>query len=58
MFGSDWPVCNLIGPGNDISWGLWRDVVELILEEYSITKEGKDRIWHGTAIEAYGLDPL
>ena len=54
MFGSDWPVCNLRGPG-DLSWKSWRDVVELILDNYAVSEEGRKRIWQGTAIEAYRL---
>merc|ERR1711939_1295054 len=23
MFGSDWPVCNVRGPGDERSWSLW-----------------------------------
>jgi L-rhamnono-1,4-lactonase len=56
MFGSDWPVCNVGGPGDAISWGLWREVVVEILERAKLSKEDKDRIWFGTAIEAYSLD--
>jgi L-rhamnono-1,4-lactonase len=56
MFGSDWPVCNVVGPGDSKTWGLWREVVAEILERAKFTKEEKDRIWFGTAVEAYSLD--
>ena len=56
MFGSDWPVCNVGGPGDEKSWGHWRDVVAEILERAKLSTEEKDRIWFGTAVEAYSLD--
>lgn len=55
MFGSDWPVCDLKGPGKE-SWLHWQEVVELILQELKLTPEERDRIWFGTAVEAYRLD--
>ncbi|EME46313.1 hypothetical protein DOTSEDRAFT_70341 [Dothistroma septosporum NZE10] len=57
MFGSDWPVCNLKGPRQEDSWVCWRDVVEFILNdsEYQLSEEAKERVWKGTAIEAYQL---
>lgn len=56
MFGSDWPVCNVRGPGDQKSWNLWRAVVELALDRYKLSDEARDRIWYGTAVEAYHLD--
>ncbi|KAK4503628.1 hypothetical protein PRZ48_004543 [Zasmidium cellare] len=55
MFGSDWPVCNLRGPKGEESWVAWTDVIKTVLddEEYGLTQEEKDRIWKGTAREAY-----
>lgn len=49
MFGSDWPVCLLAG-----TYGKWVLVLERALEALSIPEQ--ERIWSGTAIEAYGLD--
>ncbi|KAJ9646503.1 L-rhamnono-gamma-lactonase [Coniosporium tulheliwenetii] len=56
LFGSDWPVCNVRGPGDELSWKHWRGVVEQILEEYNLSEREKNRIWYGTAVEAYRLD--
>ena len=48
MFGSDWPVCLLA-----IEYGRWVKLVENSIAELS---EGEqERIWVGTATEAYGL---
>lgn len=55
MFGSDWPVCNVRGPGDAKSWGHWRSVVETWLQEQGLSGEEKDRIWYGTAEEVYKL---
>lgn len=55
MFGSDWPVCNVGGPGDALSWASWKGVVELALERYKVGEEQRDRIWFGTAVEAYRL---
>ncbi|KAK3710438.1 L-rhamnono-gamma-lactonase [Vermiconidia calcicola] len=57
MFGSDWPVCNLNGPRKQDSWAAWKDVVKLLLddEEHGLSEVGKDRIWQGTARDAYRL---
>jgi L-rhamnono-1,4-lactonase len=56
MFGSDWPVCNVRGPGNELSWVHWRRVVEAILEHYNLSGEEKQRFWSETAVEAYRLN--
>jgi L-rhamnono-1,4-lactonase len=58
MFGSDWPVCNVGGPGNALSWKLWKDAVAVMIEEYGLCSDEADRIWFGTAIEAYRLDAI
>ena len=55
MFGSDWPVCNVGGPGVEKSWQHWHDLVAALLKSYSLSHEDQARVWHGTAIEAYGL---
>jgi L-rhamnono-1,4-lactonase len=56
MFGSDWPVCNVRGPGDAASWQRWRVVVEAVLEDFGFLEGDKDRIWFGTAAEAYKVD--
>lgn len=58
MFGSDWPVCNLGGPGDEASWTHWKTVVSAILDEHKLSAADKDRIWFGTAVEAYKLDSI
>lgn len=57
MFGSDWPVCNVNGPKGEDSWSAWKDVVELIMGDhsYGLTEADKERVWSGTAAEAYRL---
>jgi L-rhamnono-1,4-lactonase len=55
MFGSDWPVCNVRGPGNAASWKHWFCVVSEILRIYNISVEEKDMVWWGTALKAYRL---
>ncbi|KAK4627257.1 L-rhamnono-gamma-lactonase [Fulvia fulva] len=58
MFGSDWPVCNLKGPRQEDSWVCWKDVVEFVLDdsEYHFTDQDRERVWKGTAMEAYQLE--
>jgi L-rhamnono-1,4-lactonase len=56
MFGGDWPVCNVRGPGDKLSWGLWRDVVDQVLKTAGLSGEDMDKIWRRTAIAAYSLD--
>ena len=55
MFGSDWPVCNVEGPGTELSWGHWHDVVTATLEAEGLTDEEKGLIWSGTAVKAYNI---
>ncbi|KAF4545628.1 Amidohydrolase [Lasiodiplodia theobromae] len=57
MFGSDWPVCNVRGPGDARAWSCWAAAVEKILDAYGLTEEQRDRVWYGTAVEAYRLSP-
>ncbi|OQE03256.1 hypothetical protein PENSOL_c001G11803 [Penicillium solitum] len=55
MFGSDWPVCNVGGGGNDVSWGRWRRVVEEILERRGLSEEQKRDVWGSVALHVYGI---
>lgn len=55
MFGSDWPVCNVRGPGPDLSWRHWLDMVTAILEAEQLTEEEKGLVWSGTAATAYDI---
>ena len=56
MFGSNWPVDNIRGPGDKLGWINWKLAVERMLHQYSFSDEAKDRIWYGTAKEAYRID--
>lgn len=56
MFGSDWPVCNIGGPGDRLSWATWRAVVSQALDEYRLSDEDKGWIWWQTAQKAYRLE--
>ena len=55
LFGSDWPVCNVGGPGIQNSWNRWYELVEAILTSQNLTREEKIRIYSGTAVEAYNI---
>lgn len=54
MFGSDWPVCNVNGPEDNSPWVSWTSTVEKLLDDLVETTE-QERVWNGTAIEAYRL---
>lgn len=56
LFGSDWPVCNVGGPGPELSWQHWHDFVHAMLESRNLTQEEKSAVWSTTAIEAYNID--
>lgn len=55
MFGSDWPVCNIGGGGNNVSWNRWIKIVEGILEQRGLTEEQKQDVWGQVAVKAYGV---
>ena len=48
MFGSDWPVCLLA-----TEYARWHDAAARFCEKLS--KDERDRVFGGTASEAYGL---
>jgi L-rhamnono-1,4-lactonase len=54
MFGSDWPVCNVGGPGVK-SWSHYVNLVTLILQAQNLNDEEQAQIWSGTAVSAYKL---
>lgn len=56
LFGSDWPVCNVGGGGEEVSWSRWRELVERLLEEYNLGEKDTEMVWAGTAVDAYNLD--
>ena len=49
MFGSDWPVCLLA-----CEYGSWYHLVDGLTS--ALSEDERDRIWGGTAAEAYGLE--
>jgi L-rhamnono-1,4-lactonase len=55
MYGSDWPVCTVGGPGIQASWQHWRKFVGAILESQGLTAEEEARVWSRTAAEAYNI---
>ncbi|CEO58723.1 hypothetical protein PMG11_03428 [Penicillium brasilianum] len=55
MFGSDWPVCNIGGGGNNIAWNRWIRIVEAVLERRGLTERQKQGVWGQVALEAYGI---
>ncbi|RAH87125.1 amidohydrolase family protein [Aspergillus japonicus CBS 114.51] len=56
MFGSDWPVCNVGGGGNAVSWGRWRRVVDEILDRRGLSQAEREGVWGGVAVQAYGVE--
>jgi L-rhamnono-1,4-lactonase len=58
MFGSDWPVCNVGGPGEELSWTYWYDIVEAMLSAWNLSDAEKSMVWAGTARLAYNIDIL
>ncbi|KIV86620.1 hypothetical protein PV11_02220 [Exophiala sideris] len=55
MFGSDWPVCNVGGPGTEASWRHWHALINAILGSQGLNPEEKARVWSETAVEAYNI---
>lgn len=55
LFGSDWPVCSVGGPG-EASWQHWHDLVEAILTSQNLSAEAKKDVWSGTATRAYDIN--
>lgn len=58
MFGSDWPVCNVGGPGIDASWTHWHALISAVLDSQGLNTEEKARVWSGTTADAYSIDTL
>ncbi|KAF9886047.1 hypothetical protein FE257_012103 [Aspergillus nanangensis] len=56
MFGSDWPVCNVGGGGNGVSWGRWQRIVEGILQRRGLDEDQKRGVWGQVAVNAYGIE--
>ena len=54
LFGSDWPVCGVVGPGKD-SWQHWHDLVGAILASQDASTQSKKDVWSGTAVRAYNI---
>ena len=58
MFGSDWPVCNLGGGGNELAWRDWWWVVRTWVEKRGLTAEKRTGFWAGTAKRVYGIEEM
>ncbi|KAF2216063.1 hypothetical protein CERZMDRAFT_56684 [Cercospora zeae-maydis SCOH1-5] len=58
MFGSDWPVCNVRGPGEEASWTMWREIVADLIENQisDLSDAAKASVWSEAARCAYNLD--
>lgn len=59
MFGSDWPVCNIRGGGNNIAWARWRKIAEECLKGLGLHDDEAHlrEFWGGVADRAYGCLP-
>ncbi|KAI5308866.1 hypothetical protein KEM55_004677 [Ascosphaera atra] len=57
MFGSDWPVCNIGGGGNNVAWSRWAAVVEHTLEDRKLSASERRAVWGDNALRAYGIEP-
>lgn len=55
MFGSDWPVCNVGGGGNQVTWGRWSRVVQGVLDQRGLDEDQRRGFWGGVAVKAYGV---
>ena len=55
LFGSDWPVCNVGGPGTEKSWLHWHSLIFAVLDSLELTGEDKAMVWSGTASKAYNI---
>ncbi|KAL9615384.1 MAG: hypothetical protein Q9167_000212 [Letrouitia subvulpina] len=53
MFGSDWPICNIGGGGNEIAWMNWWWIVERFAKSY-LSEESQVGFWSGNAMRVYG----
>lgn len=56
LFGSDWPVCNIGGPGVEQSWQHWVAFVDAVLEDQQLSRDEKAEVWAGCACEVYDLN--
>ncbi|KAL8798883.1 MAG: hypothetical protein Q9182_006313 [Xanthomendoza sp. 2 TL-2023] len=54
LYGSDWPICNVGGGGNQVSWLNWWSVVGSFVQE-NLSKEDQAGFWSGNALRAYGV---
>ncbi|KAI9374357.1 hypothetical protein BJX61DRAFT_315050 [Aspergillus egyptiacus] len=53
MFGSDWPVCNVGGGGNQVTWKRWKGVVEGVLDRRGLDYGQRESFWGRVAVNAY-----
>ncbi|KAL9023842.1 MAG: hypothetical protein Q9196_006937 [Gyalolechia fulgens] len=54
IFGSDWPVCNVGGGGNEVGWMNWWSVIEGFVQD-NMSQDDQASFWSGNAAKAYGL---
>ncbi|KAL9015795.1 MAG: hypothetical protein Q9185_006830 [Variospora sp. 1 TL-2023] len=52
MWGSDWPVCNIGGGGNEVSWMNWWSLIRAFVAD-NMTREDQTDFWSGNALKAY-----
>ena len=55
MFASDWPICNVGGGGNQVSWINWWSIVDGFIKD-SMSEESQLDFWSSNAGRTYGLD--
>ncbi|KAL8646147.1 MAG: hypothetical protein Q9226_006995 [Calogaya cf. arnoldii] len=53
LFGSDWPVLNVGGGGNRVSWMNWWSVIDGFIKD-SLSEEDQASFWSENALRAYG----
>ncbi|KAL8735317.1 MAG: hypothetical protein Q9166_000862 [cf. Caloplaca sp. 2 TL-2023] len=53
-FGSDWPVCNVGGGGNQVSWMNWWSIIDGFVSD-NMNKEDLANFWSSNALRAYGI---
>ena len=58
MFGSDWPMCNIGGGGNELAWRDWWWVVRSWVEKRDLDAEERIAFWAGTTRKVYRIDEL
>lgn len=55
MFGSEWPICEVDGPGKN-AWKNWQELIALYMRKRGLSEDDTKKVWHGTAAKVYRLD--